>query len=107
MAIRDSFTMDPEKKQAGISNVHPDNSNSNVVGETNELGVQGTERGFKARHAQMITIGGTIGTGFVVGSGLALSLGNPARFSFADISTNSASTMENLVQMYNALIHFA
>ena len=77
MATPGSSFVDPEKKQAGIYDVHPVNSNSNVVGETNELGVQGTERGLKARHAQMIAIGGTIGTGLFVGSGQALSMGGP------------------------------
>jgi yeast amino acid transporter len=41
-----------------------------------------TKRGLKSRHAQMIALGGTIGTGLFVGSGQTLALGGPA-FIFA------------------------
>lgn len=37
-----------------------------------------TQRGLKSRHAQMIALGGTIGTGLFVGSGATLALGGPA-----------------------------
>jgi amino acid transporter len=37
-----------------------------------------TKRGLKSRHAQMIALGGTIGTGLFVGSGQTLALGGPA-----------------------------
>jgi amino acid permease len=37
-----------------------------------------TQRGLKSRHAQMIAIGGTIGTGLFVGSGQTLARGGPA-----------------------------
>ncbi|KAF2684846.1 histidine permease [Lentithecium fluviatile CBS 122367] len=37
-----------------------------------------TQRGLKSRHAQMIALGGTIGTGLFVGSGQTLSRGGPA-----------------------------
>ncbi|KAI9155663.1 putative proline-specific permease put4 [Paramyrothecium foliicola] len=36
-----------------------------------------THRGLKSRHAQMIALGGTIGTGLFVGSGQGLSMGGP------------------------------
>lgn len=36
-----------------------------------------TRRGLKSRHAQMIALGGTIGTGLFVGTGQALSIGGP------------------------------
>ncbi|KAL3427754.1 amino acid permease [Phlyctema vagabunda] len=36
-----------------------------------------TKRGLKARHAQMIALGGTIGTGLFVGSGATLARGGP------------------------------
>ncbi|KAF4549231.1 Amino acid permease-like protein 31 [Elsinoe fawcettii] len=41
-------------------------------------GPGGTKRNIKSRHAQMIAIGGTIGTGLFVGSGQALAVGGPA-----------------------------
>ncbi|PGH33416.1 AAT family amino acid transporter [[Emmonsia] crescens] len=37
-----------------------------------------TQRGLKSRHVQMMALGGTIGTGLFVGSGLALHTGGPA-----------------------------
>ncbi|KAI9839407.1 MAG: hypothetical protein M1837_002094 [Sclerophora amabilis] len=37
-----------------------------------------TKRGLKSRHAQMIALGGTIGTGLFVGSGATLARGGPA-----------------------------
>lgn len=37
-----------------------------------------TQRGLKSRHAQMIALGGTIGTGLFVGSGEVLATGGPA-----------------------------
>ncbi|RAH79731.1 hypothetical protein BO86DRAFT_317778 [Aspergillus japonicus CBS 114.51] len=37
-----------------------------------------TQRGIKSRHAQMLAIGGTIGTGLFVGVGSALSIAGPA-----------------------------
>lgn len=36
-----------------------------------------TSRGLKSRHAQMIALGGTIGTGLFVGSGSTLAIGGP------------------------------
>ncbi|KAF4636302.1 hypothetical protein G7Y89_g1771 [Cudoniella acicularis] len=39
--------------------------------------VETTKRGLKARHAQMIALGGTIGTGLFVGSGGTLARGGP------------------------------
>ncbi|KAJ3538399.1 hypothetical protein NM208_g5923 [Fusarium decemcellulare] len=36
-----------------------------------------TQRGLKSRHAQMIALGGTIGTGLFVGTGQALAIGGP------------------------------
>jgi amino acid transporter len=40
--------------------------------------IETTQRGLKARHAQMIALGGTIGTGLFVGSGATLARGGPA-----------------------------
>lgn len=58
---------------------------SNHVGDVEEVrgsdeninGANGTQRGLKSRHAQMIALGGTIGTGLFVGSGQALQMGGP------------------------------
>ena len=43
-----------------------------------EVNSQSTKRGLKSRHAQMIALGGTIGTGLFVGSGATLARGGPA-----------------------------
>lgn len=45
-----------------------------------------TKRGIKSRHAQMMAIGGTIGTGLFVGTGEALYVSGPAMFFVAYIS---------------------
>ncbi|KAF7562872.1 hypothetical protein G7046_g1257 [Stylonectria norvegica] len=46
------------------------------VGGTTPEGVT-TQRGLKSRHAQMIALGGTIGTGRFVGAGQGLKMGGP------------------------------
>lgn len=38
----------------------------------------GTKRGLKTRHTQMIALGGCVGTGLFVGTGATLALGGPA-----------------------------
>lgn len=59
-------------------NWHVTPRSSSVVGRTDELLHSGTQRGLKSRHAQMIALGGTIGTGLFVGTGQALRMGGPA-----------------------------
>ena len=56
-------------------------THSNIVGDVHELTPGGgTQRGLKSRHAQMISLGGTIGTGLFVGSGQGLRIGGPLFF---------------------------
>ena len=43
-----------------------------------DMTTTGTKRGLKPRHAQMIALGGSIGTGLFVGSGATLARGGPA-----------------------------
>ncbi|RDW71789.1 putative proline permease PrnB [Coleophoma crateriformis] len=59
-----------EKDGAHATSMDPEYASGEVVEET-------TKRGLKARHAQMIALGGTIGTGLFVGSGATLHRGGP------------------------------
>ncbi|OAA64924.1 Amino acid/polyamine transporter I [Cordyceps fumosorosea ARSEF 2679] len=49
-------------------------ASSHAAGTSSES----TQRGLKSRHAQMIALGGSIGTGLFVGSGQGLRMGGPA-----------------------------
>ncbi|EME85115.1 uncharacterized protein MYCFIDRAFT_60039 [Pseudocercospora fijiensis CIRAD86] len=49
-----------------------------LTGEIFDDRYESTQRGLKSRHAQMIALGGTIGTGLFVGSGQTLARGGPA-----------------------------
>ncbi|GAB7350062.1 hypothetical protein MBLNU459_g0731t1 [Dothideomycetes sp. NU459] len=49
-----------------------------LAGEIYDDRYGGTQRGLKSRHAQMIALGGTIGTGLFVSSGQTLARGGPA-----------------------------
>ncbi|KAF2710369.1 hypothetical protein K504DRAFT_430834 [Pleomassaria siparia CBS 279.74] len=49
-----------------------------ISGELFDERYEKTQRGLKSRHAQMIALGGTIGTGLFVGSGQTLARGGPA-----------------------------
>ncbi|KAK7550713.1 histidine permease [Phyllosticta citricarpa] len=61
----------------GSSRVKPPGTDV-LAGEVFEGETQSTQRGLKSRHAQMIALGGTIGTGLFVGSGQTLARGGPA-----------------------------
>ncbi|KAK7522155.1 histidine permease [Phyllosticta citriasiana] len=61
----------------GSSRVKPPGADV-LAGEVFEGETQSTQRGLKSRHAQMIALGGTIGTGLFVGSGQTLARGGPA-----------------------------
>ena len=60
----------------------PSETGRPVEGEVAEVGPRlshhGTKRGIKSRHAQMLVLGGTIGTGLFVGTGQALAIAGPA-----------------------------
>ncbi|KAF1815987.1 AAT family amino acid transporter, variant [Eremomyces bilateralis CBS 781.70] len=49
-----------------------------LAGEIFDPRFEQTKRGLKSRHAQMIALGGTIGTGMFVGTGQTLARGGPA-----------------------------
>lgn len=51
---------------------------SSGVGEVNLQGSHQLERGLKSRHIQFLALGGAIGTGLFVGSGVILSTVGPA-----------------------------
>ncbi|KAK4500160.1 hypothetical protein PRZ48_008346 [Zasmidium cellare] len=66
-----------ESKDKTTDNIHDlTQVESCKVGET-LITTHGTKRRIKSRHAQMIAIGGSIGTGLFVGSGQALAIGGP------------------------------
>lgn len=67
------FDVDHEKGD-GIYHTTSGPVQGDVFDESNGT----THRGLKSRHAQMIALGGTIGTGLFVGSGQTLARGGPA-----------------------------
>jgi yeast amino acid transporter len=75
------FSTSPEKKYS-ISRDRRASSTGNietiVAADLLDDRFQQTQRGLKSRHAQMIALGGTIGTGLFVGSGQTLARGGPA-----------------------------
>ncbi|KAI1392419.1 proline permease PrnB [Hypoxylon trugodes] len=74
-----SVTQPPDGKMAEKSVVQDVAQNGD--GESIEVEVseatRGTKRGLKSRHAQLIALGGTIGTALFVGSGRTLAKGGP------------------------------
>ena len=81
MAIIHTADMDPEKSKSSNAlnaDIEPAHTIvTSTVGYINESQADGTHRGLKARHGQMIAIGGTIGTGLFVRSGQALAMRGP------------------------------
>jgi len=63
---------DPSRRKSSIVDAEV------LTGEIYDERYEGTKRGLKSRHAQMIALGGTIGTGLFVGSGQTLATGGPA-----------------------------
>lgn len=76
-----SVVMDPEKKHS-FSRDRKASAGGNVetivAADLLDDRFEQTKRGLKTRHAQMIALGGTIGTGLFVGSGQTLARGGPA-----------------------------
>ncbi|KAF2810227.1 histidine permease [Mytilinidion resinicola] len=68
----DVGTSDPTRRKSSV--VNPEI----LAGEIFDERFESTQRGLKSRHAQMIALGGTIGTGLFVGSGQTLNRGGPA-----------------------------
>lgn len=68
---------DPQNEKMGNHDLGV--TESHTVGEARvlERADAGTKRDIKSRHAQMIAIGGSIGTGLFVGSGQALAIAGP------------------------------
>ncbi|KAK3713824.1 hypothetical protein LTR37_008310 [Vermiconidia calcicola] len=66
--------MEKSRARRKSSVVNPDV----LTGEIYDERFDSTKRGLKSRHAQMIALRGTIGTGLFVGSGFTLSIGGPA-----------------------------
>lgn len=80
-----SYSHEPEKDffdivPAGNSTI--DRTTSYAEGEQQQLPPEhtngGTKRNIKSRHAQMMAIGGAIGTSLFLGTGQALAIGGPA-----------------------------
>ncbi|KAF7555466.1 hypothetical protein G7Z17_g2120 [Cylindrodendrum hubeiense] len=70
-----SFSLQTEKKDIMPSTLSK--SETQEVGQQIETHDHGTKRSIKSRQAQMIAIGGSIGTGLFVGSGQALAIAGP------------------------------
>lgn len=79
MATHDDASMAPYDKNSNEKMQQPDlhTVESCTIGDAHLLEQAGTKRNIKSRHAQMIAIGGSIGTGLFVGSGQALAIGGP------------------------------
>lgn len=71
------FTSD-RKLSTGFAGRHEPASAQVIAADLLDDRYEQTKRGLKSRHAQMIALGGTIGTGLFVGSGQTLALGGPA-----------------------------
>ena len=79
MMRSDSYDRDEKMKADADAELAP--THSNIVGDVHDVEyAEGTHRGLKSRHAQMIALGGTIGTGLFVGSGQGLRIGGPVFF---------------------------
>lgn len=78
--VIDSFRRDPTASvtRASISSNNEDHKTFDVESAAQATALSPLLRRLKARHLQMIAIGGSIGTGLFVGSGRALAYGGPA-----------------------------
>ena len=78
IATISSVSLAQEKGDADMKNDNLDRQESRANGESQLAEQAGTRRNIKSRHAQMIAIGGTLGTALFVGSGQVLAIGGPA-----------------------------
>ena len=76
----DSDTYDRDEKMKTGADTELALAPSNNMGEVQDAHAGTTHRGLKSRHAQMIALGGTIGTDLFVGSGQGLPIGGSAFF---------------------------
>lgn len=79
MVVNDDTSIMPQEKDYNDKMPDPDLSRleSCGVGDFELVKQAGTRRNIKSHHAQMIVIGGSIGTGLFVGLGQALAIGGP------------------------------
>ncbi|KAJ0331448.1 hypothetical protein COL922a_011931 [Colletotrichum nupharicola] len=78
------------EKKTGILDSALEPVESVLEGQGEQHGT--TQRGLKSRHAQMIALGGTIGTGLFVGIGQAPYMGGPSSSSSPTSASPSSST---------------
>ncbi|KAF2090789.1 histidine permease [Saccharata proteae CBS 121410] len=76
--VETGWPLDSKANSASDGGKDSANAPEITTGEIFEAPRETTERGLKSRHAQMIALGGTIGTGLFVGSGQTLATGGPA-----------------------------
>ncbi|KAL6450879.1 put4 Probable proline-specific permease put4 [Candida maltosa Xu316] len=76
---KDSKRLSSEEKRIGSADNLDDNDDvASVSSSIDPTGVTKLHRGLKSRHMQLIALGGSIGTGLFLGSGMILATSGPA-----------------------------